>query len=387
VSRKILFVVNAEWYFQSHRLPIARALRRRGDEVIVAAGEERGGGAAIEKEGIEFVPLRLRRRSLNPLRELAALIELVKLYRERRPDLVHHVTIKPVIYGSLAARAARVPAVVNAIPGLGYAYAGSGFARGLLRGAVEAAYRLALAGHRTRLIFQNPDDRKHFLESGLADVERSVVIRGAGVDVEEFTPSQEPSGTAVVLLAGRLLWEKGVGELVEAAKRLRGADVACRVALVGVPDPENRGSIPVETLREWQANGWIEWWGLRQDMPQVFASAAIVVLPTYYPEGVPKTLLEGAAAGRPLVATDMPGCREIVRPGVNGILVPPRDPAALADAVQALLRDPDRRREMGERSRRIAVEEFSEERVVAETLAIYDQMLGREVGGPHREAR
>lgn len=387
MSRKILLVVNAEWYFQSHRLPIARALRRRGDEVIVAAGEERGGGAAIEKEGIEFVPLRLRRRSLNPLRELAALIELVKLYRERRPDLVHHVTIKPVIYGSLAARAAGVPAVVNAIPGLGYVFAGSGLVRGLLRGAVEAAYRLALSGQRTRLIFQNPDDRKHFLERGLADAERSVVIRGAGVNVEEFTPSQEPSGTAVVLLAGRLLWEKGIGELVEAAKRLRSADVACRVALVGVPDPENRGSIPVETLREWQANGWIEWWGLRQDMPQVLASAAIVVLPTYYPEGVPKTLLEGAAAGRPLVATDMPGCREIVRPGVNGILVPPRDPAALADAVQALLRDPDRRREMGERSRRIAVEEFSEERVVAETLAIYDQMLGREVDGPQREAR
>ncbi len=383
---RILLVANAEWYFKAHRLPIARALRRRGDEVIVAAGEERGGGAAIEKEGIEFVPLHLRRRSLNPLRELAALIELVKLYRQRRPDLVYHVTIKPVIYGSLAARAAGVPAVVNAIPGLGYAFAGSGFGRGLLRGAVGAAYRLALSGHRTRLIFENPDDRKRFLERGLAHAERSVVIRGAGVDVEQFLPSQEPAGTPIVLLAARLLWEKGVGDLVEAAKLLRGADVPCRVALVGIPDPENRGSIPLETLREWQANGWIERWGFRRDMPQVLASAAIVVLPTYYPEGVPMTLLEGAAAGRPLVATDMPGCREIVRPGVNGILVPPRDPAALADAVQTLLRDPDRRREMGERSRRIAVEEFSQERVVAETLALYDQILGRESGEAQREA-
>jgi glycosyltransferase involved in cell wall biosynthesis len=183
-----------------------------------------------------------------------------------------------------------------------------------------------------------------------------------------------------VLLAGRLLWEKGVGDLVEAARRLRDSSVPCRVALVGAPDPGNRGSIPIDTLREWQASGWIEWWGLRGDMPQVLASSAIVALPTYYREGIPMTLLEGAAAGRPLLATDTPGCREIVRPGVNGILVPPRDPASLASAIEALLRDPDRRRRMGEESRRIAVEEFSQERVVGDILALYDSMLEAEVG-------
>jgi glycosyltransferase involved in cell wall biosynthesis len=380
MSHRILLIVNAEWYFQAHRLPIALALQRRGDEVTLAASEERGGGSAIESEGIEFVRLRMRRRSLNIVRELGALIELVKLYRERKPDLVHHITIKPVIYGSLAARAVGVPAVVNAVPGLGYAFTGSGLGRRILRSAIEIAYRLALPVRRTRLIFENPDDRNDFLERGLVDAEHSVVIRGAGVDVKKFLPSEEPPGTPVVLLAGRLLWEKGVGDLVEAARRLRDSSVPCRVALVGAPDPGNRGSIPIDTLREWQASGWIEWWGLRGDMPQVLASSAIVALPTYYREGIPMTLLEGAAAGRPLLATDTPGCREIVRPGVNGILVPPRDPASLASAIEALLRDPDRRRRMGEESRRIAVEEFSQERVVGDILALYDSMLEAEVG-------
>jgi glycosyltransferase involved in cell wall biosynthesis len=378
VRRRILFVVNAEWYFSSHRLPLALALRDRGDDVTIAAGEERGGGAAIAREGLEFIALRLRRRSLNPFRELASFFELLRLYRRRRPDLVHHVTIKPVLYGSLAARLAGVPAVVNAIPGLGSAFTRSSLARGLLRRAIESGYRAAFAGSRTRVILQNPDDRRYFVERGFVDEARTEIIRGAGVNIQVFSPHPEPPGLPVVLLASRLLWEKGVGDLVDASKRLRALDVACRVVLVGAPDPGSRGSLSVETLRRWQEDGLIEWWGPREDMPDVLARSAIVVLPSTYPEGVPKSLLEGAAAGRPLVATDMPGCREIVRPGVNGILVPPHDPAALARAIEVLLRDPELRRQMGARGRQIAVEEFSEARVVQETLALYDRMLGEE---------
>jgi glycosyltransferase involved in cell wall biosynthesis len=377
VRQKILFVVNAEWYFRSHRLPLARALRDRGMAVSVAAREERGEGDAIRREGFEFVPLILRRRSVNPFRELASFFELLRLYGRLRPDLVHHVTVKAVLYGSIAARWAGVPAVVNAIPGLGSLFGNSGWKGSLLRRAVEAGYRFALAGDGMRLIFQNPDDRRYFLERGLTDEAHSVVIAGSGVDVDAFVPRPEPTGLPTVLLASRLLWNKGVGDLAEAALRLREGGVPCRVVLVGEPDPENRSSVPLESLRRWQDQGCLEWWGRRDDMPEVMANAAVVVLPSYYPEGVPKALLEGAAAGRPLVATDTPGCREIARPGVNAILVRPRDPEALAQAIETLVRDPGLRRNMGARSRQIAMEEFSEGRVVAETLSLYEALLHR----------
>jgi glycosyltransferase involved in cell wall biosynthesis len=372
---RILLVVNSEWYFWSHRLSLAKALRDAGCDVVVAASVERGYDESIVAEGLRFIPLRLQRRSIAPYRELASIWELFQLYQRERPDLVHHLTIKPVLYGSIAAKAARIPLVINAIPGLGYMFLGSGWHDGLRQQATLAAYRVALSGQQTRVIFQNPDDRALFVSRRVVPIDRTVLIRGSGVDVSQFVPSPEQSGLPIVLLASRLLWDKGVGELVEASRRLKKDGIACRVVLAGVPDPGNPKAIPVSLLECWQAEGVVEWWGLRNDMPEVLKAASIVVLPSSYPEGIPKILLEAAAAGRPIVTTDTPGCREIVRHGDNGLLVPPFEPVALAQALHRLLQDPVLRAQMGKRGRAIVTSEFSEEQVIKETLSVYSELL------------
>jgi len=374
MNLRILLVVNSEWYFWSHRLSLAKALRDAGCDVVVVAAVERGYDESIVAEGLRFIPLRLQRRSMAPHWELASIWELFHLYQRERPDLVHHVTIKPVLYGSIAAKAARIPLVINAIPGLGYMFLGSGWHGRLRQQMALAAYRVALSGQQTRVIFQNPDDRALFVSRSVVPINRTVLIRGSGVDVSQFVPSPEQAGLPIVLLASRLLWDKGVGELVEASRHLKKDGIACRVVLVGVPDPGNPKAIPVSLLEHWQAEGVVEWWGLRNDMPEVLKASSIVVLPSYR-EGIPKILLEAAAAGRPIVTTDTPGCREVVCHGENGLLVPPYDSKALAQALQRLLQDPVLRAQMGMRSRTIATSEFSKAQIIKETLSVYSELL------------
>jgi glycosyltransferase involved in cell wall biosynthesis len=386
LPRKVLIVVNVEWYFWSHRLSLARALQARGCEVVVVAAVERDRRAAIEAMGFRFVELSLQRRSTSIVHELRTLHELYRLYRSERPDLIHHVSIKPVIYGSVAARLARVPAVVNTIPGLGYLFSGDGVMAQIREWLASAAYRVALSGRATQVVFQNPDDRNLFVGRRLVDPSRTAIVLGSGVDVERFNATPEPPGPPVVLLASRLLWDKGLGELVDAARQLRARGLVFRVAIVGVPDDENPKSVPVQTLKQWQQDGDIEWWGLRADMPEVYASATIVVLPTYYREGVPMTLLEAAACGRPAITTDAPGCREAVQDGVTGLLVRPRDAAALAEALRRLLENAALRQTMGAAARALAVEQFADHTVIEQMLAIYRKAaaVSRPVGGVRR---
>jgi len=312
-----------------------------------------------------------------PWREAESLKELFLLYRGERPDLVHHITIKPVLYGSLSAKASGIPAIINTIPGLGYTFLRKGLKGNVARQAISLIYKVALAGRRVRVIFQNPDDRRLFISKGLVTPERAVLIRSSGVDILRFKPSPEMNGIPIILMASRLIWDKGVGELVKAAQLLKGEGDKCRVVLVGTPDLENPNYVPIKVLQDLQAQGVIEWWELREDMPEVLKQASVVVLPSYYPEGLPKILLEAAASGRPIVTTDTPGCREIVRHGENGFLVPPRDPVALAEALHVMLRDSALRGSMGARGREIAVNEFSEERILGETLAVYRELLGK----------
>jgi glycosyltransferase involved in cell wall biosynthesis len=217
---------------------------------------------------------------------------------------------------------------------------------------------------------------------GIVPRERTALVRGSGVDPDEFVASPEPPGLPMLLISGRMLWEKGVGDFVEASRLLRSRGVAHRAVIVGIPDEENPNSIPAAVLKGWQDEGVIEWWGLRSDMPAVMAQCAIFVLPTYYPEGVPKVLIEAAASARPIIATDVPGCREIARGGINADLVPPRDPVRLAGAMERLLRDPERRRAYGAAGRRIAVDEFSERQVLDETLTLYTRLLPLAAGQP-----
>ena len=368
-KRVLLLLIAEDWYFWSHRLPLARAARQAGYQVVVVT-RVRKLGRAIEAEGFDLVPLRLRRSGANPLLELRALAEIVGIYRRVRPNIVHHVALKPVIYGTLAARLAGVSRVVNSLAGLGFAYASTSWKARLLRSLLEPVFRCTLNLRNSRLILQNPDDIELFVSSGLVPSSRVRLIRGSGVDTALFRPTPEPKGPPAVMLAARMLWDKGVGEFVAAARELRARGVVARFILVGETDPENPSAIEPAQLHRWQEEGIVEWRGRRDDMPAVYAGCHLVCLPSYR-EGLPKVLLEAAACGRPIVASDVPGCREIVRHGVNGLLVPVRDSQALADALSRLVGDAEARRAMGERGRGIVVSEFGAERVATQILEVY----------------
>ncbi len=371
---RLLFVVTEDWYFASHRLALAVAARQAGYAVAVATRVDRL-GEQIRSEGIELIALRrLRRSSLNPLRELAAIVELTRVVRRWRPSLVHLVALKPVLYGAIACRLGGVAARVNALAGLGFVFlAGTPLARAL-RPFVKAALRWTLGGARAATIVQNPDDRRLLIDEGLVDASHVRLIRGSGVDLTRFVPGPPEAGAPIVLLMSRMLWDKGVGELVEAARRLRSRGVNARFVLAGDPDTENPAAIAVGQLEQWQREGIVEWWGHRDDAPQVLAQAQLVVLPSYR-EGLPKVLLEAAACGRPMIATDVPGCREIVEDGVTGLLVPPRESEPLADAIAALLADPELCARMGRAARARAEREFGLDAVIDRTLAVYRELL------------
>ena len=369
---KLLFLVTEDWYFVSHRLPLAVAAREAGFDVAVAtrAGQH---ADTIRQAGIRLIPFELSRRAGNPLREFLA---LVRLYRHERPDIVHHVALKPVLYGALAARLAAVPAQVNAVAGLGWLFTSRDRTARWVRPVIRWVLARLLSAPRCRVIVQNPDDAALLGQAGVPE-SRLRLIRGAGVDTTMFSPVPEPPKPVCVVLAARMLWDKGVGEFVEAARRLKQAGVDARFALVGAADPGNPASVPEDILRVWQKEAVVEWWGQRDDMPAVFHAAHVVCLPSFYGEGLPKVLLEAAACGRPIITTDAPGCREIVRDGENGFLVPVRESIALASVLQKLIGDPDLRSRMGRRGREIVEAEFALDKVVQQTLALYKELLDR----------
>jgi glycosyltransferase involved in cell wall biosynthesis len=365
---KILLVANTDWYLYRYRLSLARFLRGRGLEVALVSP---GGEFApfFTAEGFRWLEWRVRRQSVNPLGELGAVFVLALLLRRERPALIHLHTIKPVLYGSLASWLVGVRAVVRSITGRGYVFLGQDRRARLLRPLVSVLYRLLLAGKGGTAVFENAADRQYFLDQKLVRPAGAHLIEGVGVDVDYYRPLPEPAGTPVVLLASRLLWDKGVGTLVEAARLLH-TRMDVRVALAGEPDEGNPASIPVETLHGWRAEGVVEWWGWQYDMRAAYAACHLVTLPSLG-EGLPTTLLEAAACGRPLVATDVPGCRDVVQDGLNGLLVPPGDAPALAEVLERLLRDPGLRRRMGAAGRHRVEERFADQCINTQTLEIY----------------
>jgi glycosyltransferase involved in cell wall biosynthesis len=369
---KILFVVTEDWYFVSHRLALAQAAKAAGHEVVVAtrAGID---SAKITSAGIRLVPLELTRRGGNPLAELAG---LVRLYRRERPDIIHHVALKPVVYGTLAARLAHRPRLVNAVAGLGWLFTSRSSKARLLQPIARRVLGMLLKSRRGLVIVQNPDDAALLRSAGVPG-SRLRLILGAGVDTSTFSPSAEPGAPITVMLASRMLRDKGVVEFVEAARLLgktRGERFPpVRHVLVGPIDSGNPAAIPEAELRAWEREGVIEWWGGRKDMPDVLQAAHVVCLPSYR-EGLPKVLLEAGACGRPLVATDAPGCREAVKDGHNGFLVPVRDAKALAAAIARLVDDPGLRERMGGHARELVLAEFSNATIIEQTLAVYREL-------------
>ncbi len=371
---RILFVDNQADHFGSHRLPLAIAAKAAGWTVL-AATPPSPAVVHICEAGLEHHAIFIDRRGLDPRVDLASMMALRRLFAEWRPDLVHLRTIKPVIWGGIAAGLADVPAVVAHITGLGHAFLARGLQSMAVRTLLPPLYRLAFRHPHLRTIFQNDDDRACFSQLGLVGGRRAVVVRGSGVNVRHFAPQIEPKGRPVVAFPARLLWGKGLSEFVQAARLLRRAGSTARFALVGDVDPGNRASVTSAEVEAWVRTGDIEWWGHRNDMPAVYAQARIVCLPSYYGEGLPKSLLEAAACGRAVVTADTPGCRDAVDHGRTGLVVPPRSVNDLVQALGSLLADPDRCARMGALGRERILAGFSEEQVVAETLAVYRDVL------------
>lgn len=369
---KICLVANTDWYLFNFRLSLAKELRSIGWDVVMISPPGSYASRLVE-EGFRWVEWQVDRRGMNIIHELTATSHLAKIYSKERPLLVHHHTIKSVIYGSFAARLRKVPAIVNSITGLGYLFLSSGWRSNVLRASVLPVYRSAIKHKNVRVIFENKVDLDTFLQNGLAGKSQSTIIEGVGVDVDRYVPQPEMEGIPLVVLPARLLWDKGVGALVEAARKLH-ERTSIRIALVGMPDPGNPTSIDETQLQEWISEGLIEYWGFREDMDEVYRQAHIVCLPSYR-EGLPTVLIEAAAAGRPIVASDVPGCREVVDHGVNGLLVPPGDSAALADALALLADNPALRQQMGAAGRLKVVNQFADTKVIAATLSVYSDLL------------
>jgi glycosyltransferase involved in cell wall biosynthesis len=361
--------------FLQHRMKLASALRDVGFDVHVAVPRE-ARMQEISQGGLPVHSFHLRRHSTRPFDELRCCLSLLLLYRRLRPTVVHHIGVKPALYGGIAAYLASVPVVIHLLVGLGYLFVTRSLKTSLLRAFVERGLRLTLRRQNYRVVFQNPDDRDTLLAKGVVSRERAILIKGSGVDVSRFTREPEPAGPAVVLMASRLLWQKGVGEFFAAAQALRDRGVAARFVLLGEPDANHPDVVPLRTLEQWCDAGNVEWLGWQNDMPSFLARSHIACLPSYYGEGTPAFLLEAAASGRPIVTTDSPGCREVVHHGENGLIVPVRDVPALVAAIARLVEDAPLRTAMGVRSRELAQTESTVEQVIEANLAVYRSLLG-----------
>ncbi len=372
--RRLALVVNDPAFFLSHRREIALGARAAGWTVtLVTPAEPAEAVAEIRAMGFAHEAVEMGRGRIQPGRDIAVIGRLRALFRRLRPDLVHLVTIKPVLYGGVAARLAGVEAVVAAISGLGFLFISESAKARAIRASLVPLYRLALNRPRAAAIFQNAEDLATIGGLGVRPGGGVEILRGSGTDLARYRPEAEPEDPPLVVVPARMLRFKGAGEFVEAARILKARGVRARMVWVGAPDPANPDSVDAETLAAWEAEGAAEFWGHRRDIPEILARASVVALPSYR-EGVPKALIEAAAAGRPVVTTDAPGNRDAIEPGETGLLVPVKDAPALAEAIAGLLADPARARAMGAAGRRLAEAVFSVEDVVARHLALYDRL-------------
>jgi glycosyltransferase involved in cell wall biosynthesis len=368
---KILLIANTDWYLYNFRRALANMLRERGFEVGLVSpfGEYT---SRLTELGFPWNAWEVGRKTISPIDEFMALSQLTQLYKREKPDIVHHFTIKPVIYGSWAARLAGVPRVINSITGRGYVFLADRWKARLLRPPTRAFYHIALALPNCRVIFENEEDKDYFIQQKLLRPEIASVIAGVGVDTERYFPAPEPEGVPCIVFPARMLWDKGIGVLVEAARLLRERTKA-RFILVGKPDHGNPTSVKESTLQKWVLEGLVEYWGWQTDMKPVYQNCHIVALPSMY-EGTPTALLEAAACGKPLVTSNIAGCRTVVNDGVNGFLIPVNNASALAEALEKLIMDPALRQRMGAAGRKLVEEQFTSASVNQRTLEIYESI-------------
>ena len=370
--KKILFIVNVDWFFVSHRLPIALEAIRQGYEVhIVTTVTDKLD--LLEKSGliVHNLSLHRSRSGISIFSEFWALLSIIK---DITPDIVHLVTIKPVLLGGIASRLANVPAVVSAISGLGFTFHGNGFVFSLRRKFISLFYYLSLGHKNQKIIFQNNDDKLKLFKIRKDINNRSVLIQGSGVDLSLYSVVENNFNHPVVMMAARLLSSKGVREFVQASKIICTDNKNVRFVLLGDIDPLNPESIKKSEISQWKEDGLVEIWGYRSDMNNIIPKANIVVLPSYYGEGLPKVLIEAAACGRVVITTDHPGCKDAITQK-TGVLIPIKNSEALADAIRDLLQNPQKAIKMGEAGRELAEQNYSIEKVCKKHIKIYKDLL------------
>lgn len=385
--RRLLYVVTEDWFFCSHFLPMARAARAMGLAVAVATRVNRH-REQIEAEGIRVIPFDAERGSLAPAEVAKGIARLISLYHDEQPDIVHLISLRPVIVGGLAARVAGVPAVVLAVTGTGFLGVSRSLKARALRVGIEVLVARIINTRHARFLLENPDDGAALARwapgkpgpDGL--LPSMVIVNGAGIDPDHFAPLPPPpaDGPVRAAIVARMVWSKGVDVAVEAVRALRSRGVAVELLLAGAPDPSNPNAIGEDTLRGWSAEPGIRWLGPQNDVREVWKQAHIALLPTRGGEGLPRTLLEAAACARPLVTTDVPGCRSLVRDGVEGFVVPPGDSAALAAALERLAADPDARARMGAAARARVENGYREADVAATVGGLYRDLLAAGAG-------
>ena len=381
-QQRVLLVANTSWYLYNFRLPLIRDLRRQGYQVALVAPHD-AHTPLLLAEGFCVHNWLVARSSVNPLSEAHALVDLLRIYRRERPDLVHHFTIKACLYGTIAAKGARVYRVINAVTGLGHVFLGTRKRSRLLRRAIKPVYKAAFTARRATVVFQNASDQEHLIQLGITDGERAQLIRGSGVDVNHFNPGDVASVRAPgafqdpvqLLFPSRLIREKGVNELLDACRNLWDTGIALQLMVAGAIDAGNRSALSPSELSALQADARIRCLGHVDDMRALYAASDLVVLPSWR-EGLSRALIEAAAMERPIITTDVPGCRDVVDHGRSGLLVPLRDPRSLELAIRLLLENPNLARRFGQEARRKVVAEFQVSLVNQSTLYTYRQLLG-----------
>jgi glycosyltransferase involved in cell wall biosynthesis len=375
---KLIYLVTEDWYFYSHRLPMARAAQRAGFDVAVITNVK-DHRAKIEQENIRVIPLSLERRNLNPLQAVKHIAQLIQIYKQEHPSVVHHIAMKPVLYGAIAAWIAAVPHVINAFAGLGFVFTAQSALAKILRTVLIPIFRVLLKRPNSVLLLQNPDDREVLDDEDITPRgDATVIIRGSGVDIKHFAPQSFPpvAPDFICAYAGRMIAIKGLETLKEAFALLYSQAPHIKLHLYGQPDPANPQSWSAEKLRQWEAeNPNVRWCDFASDMATVWKNVHLALQASYGGEGIPKSLLEAAACGRTIVASDVAGCREVVEENVNGILVPPHDAKALVDAILSLASDPQACRQMGLESRKIVESDLSAEAVSTQTETLYRRFL------------
>lgn len=367
---KIILAVNTLGSFISHRRGLYLKLREGHDVRVILPDTEDHKAAQKEIPPECLLSIPMTRKGTNPFAELRALIGYYLQYRKNTPELAHHFTIKPVIYGTIAARLAGVPKIVNSITGLGFVFTSNSAKAKILGILVKHLYRFCFSSPRVKVIFQNTDDRDFFIKHHIIRADRCFLVEGSGVNINKFTPLPTNNAVPKILVASRLLVEKGIFEFIEALQILKNKGLKFEAIIAGDIDPGNPGTISATQVSDWKQSGIATFLGFQSDMASVLRPIDIACLPSYR-EGLPMALLEAMAAGKPLVTTDAPGCRATVRNGRNGFLVPTKDPQALADALEKLILDAGLREQMGLESRKLAVELFSTEKITSEIMKVY----------------